>query len=341
MGNQPTKELSATAGTAGGAGNAGTFGPGASCAASAANAGAVSAKNQRVIDAIMAQVVMANENCFGGKLAPWGDYKYDLDCEWDVVKDLIWKRRLAPFYIPLEDSPGRELGDIAAALRARGLHQRVLDKQSLWATKEEDVDDHRIHVSANAKKRRDLKLLKMRVKERAWDAQTEQEAKFRMLAVPDAVLRLYRDGDECPICFLFMPAKLNVTSCCHQRICTECFVQMKRLPPHLSEGESNVLESHPVKCPFCASEPFTVCFDSSPVGPDDIRPKWEAQMLATQKRRLRRSAAATLLHANSLNNAGHNGHADTNATDNGHSNDASDLENRIIAETLKLSLLEK
>lgn len=307
MGNQPTKEYQAS-------GLVPAREQGERCD--------ISDKNQKVIESILAQIVMANEVCFGGRLAPWGDYKYDLDCEWAIVKSALWKRRLAPFYTPLEENPDSDdLGAIERILKQRGLHQKVSDKSTLWEQKEEDVDDHRIHMSSNSRKRRDLKLIKIKAKDKAWNLQKDQEIIFQRNQLNKNVLELYVDGEECPICFLYYPLKLNVTSCCHQRICTECFVQIKRLPPHVAEGESNALVSSPVKCPFCASEPFTVCYDSMPIGPDDIRPKWEAQMIATQKRRLRRAAAATLLHADSIH--------------------STNLEDRILAETLKLSLLDK
>ena len=44
---------------------------------------------------------------------------------------------------------------------------------------------------------------------------------------------LYKDATECPICFLTYPPYLNRTRCCDQPICTECFVQIKRVDPHL------------------------------------------------------------------------------------------------------------
>lgn len=313
MGNQPTKECQVPSQSSV---------PGCTAGPEGGEGGGLSDKNQKVIGSIFSQVVMANEVCFGGRLAPWGDYKYELDCDWGVVKSAMWKRRLAPFYTPLEEDPGTDdVMEIEAVLKRRGLHAVVADKTTLWEQKDEDVDDHRIHMSSNSRKRRDLKFIKMKAKDKAWQLQKEQEAIFQKGHVGKGTLELYLNGEECPICFLYYPAKLNVTGCCHQRVCTECFVQMKRLPPHVSEGESDVLVSSPVRCPFCASEPFTVCFESTPVSPDDIRPKWEAQMVATQKRRLRRAAAATLLHANSIASTG--------------------LEDRIVAETLKLSLLDK
>lgn len=33
---------------------------------------------------------------------------------------------------------------------------------------------------------------------------------------------------ECPICFLWYPENINYCRCCHQPICTECFVEIKR-----------------------------------------------------------------------------------------------------------------
>ncbi|KAF9632138.1 Protein SIP5 [Lasiodiplodia theobromae] len=46
---------------------------------------------------------------------------------------------------------------------------------------------------------------------------------------------LYKDASECPICFLYYPPYLNMTRCCDQPICSECFVQIKRPDPHPPE----------------------------------------------------------------------------------------------------------
>ncbi|KAI8067148.1 hypothetical protein BC940DRAFT_301401 [Gongronella butleri] len=54
---------------------------------------------------------------------------------------------------------------------------------------------------------------------------------------------------ECPICFLHYSSAINESKCCHQPICTECFVQMKRMDPAVA-----------VACPFCCSAGFGVCY---------------------------------------------------------------------------------
>ncbi|SNX81608.1 uncharacterized protein MEPE_00313 [Melanopsichium pennsylvanicum] len=61
---------------------------------------------------------------------------------------------------------------------------------------------------------------------------------------------------ECPICFLSYPTPLNFSRCCHQPICTECFVQMKRADP----TSHNPPSSEPRACPFCVEPNFGVTY---------------------------------------------------------------------------------
>ncbi|KAH7018982.1 hypothetical protein EDB80DRAFT_186652 [Ilyonectria destructans] len=92
---------------------------------------------------------------------------------------------------------------------------------------------------------------------------------------------LYKDADECPICFLSYPPYLNHTRCCDQPICSECFVQIKRADPHLPEhhpdGETRnpnegvtaeippeQLISEPSACPYCQQPEFGVTYDPPP-----------------------------------------------------------------------------
>lgn len=85
---------------------------------------------------------------------------------------------------------------------------------------------------------------------------------------------LYKDGSECPICFLYYPPYLNHTRCCDQPICSECFVQIKRPDPHFPEGhgdgenphadpeeEAGLLISEPAQCPYCQQPEFGVTYD--------------------------------------------------------------------------------
>ncbi|OWZ15663.1 hypothetical protein PHMEG_00010657 [Phytophthora megakarya] len=50
---------------------------------------------------------------------------------------------------------------------------------------------------------------------------------------------------ECPICFMFYPGSLNLSSCCNKPICSECYLQIR--PPE-----------KPIPCPFCNHEAFSV-----------------------------------------------------------------------------------
>ncbi|KAF4961266.1 hypothetical protein FSARC_10234 [Fusarium sarcochroum] len=92
---------------------------------------------------------------------------------------------------------------------------------------------------------------------------------------------LYKDADECPICFLTYPPYLNHTRCCDQPICSECFVQIKRTDPHLPEHHPNgeardpneglnpddppeMLISEPSACPYCQQPEFGVTYEPPP-----------------------------------------------------------------------------
>ncbi|PNS15833.1 hypothetical protein CAC42_4285 [Sphaceloma murrayae] len=89
---------------------------------------------------------------------------------------------------------------------------------------------------------------------------------------------LYKDAQECPICFLYYPPFLNRTRCCDQPICSECFVQIKRPDPHPPEHhddpsnpapepkpeEEGLLVSEPSACPYCATPEFGVTYESPP-----------------------------------------------------------------------------
>lgn len=92
---------------------------------------------------------------------------------------------------------------------------------------------------------------------------------LRELPSNDLLLQLYRDASECPICFLYYPRQLNVSRCCLQPICTECFVQIKRLDPHPPHDEKpedeelpHTIISVPANCPYCAMTDFGVTYDA-------------------------------------------------------------------------------
>ncbi|KAL5117517.1 SNF1-interacting protein [Pleosporales sp. CAS-2024a] len=87
---------------------------------------------------------------------------------------------------------------------------------------------------------------------------------------------LYKNAEECPICFMFYPPYLNKTRCCDQPICSECFVQIKRPDPHPPEHHGDAenpppelqeelqLVSEPAACPFCVQPEFGVSYEPPP-----------------------------------------------------------------------------
>ncbi|CDK28940.1 unnamed protein product [Kuraishia capsulata CBS 1993] len=239
-------------------------------------------KEQHTLDL----VVRYDESVDGGYLAPYGTYKQMLDYKTDIVRDLVIKRKLSPFYTPLqdfdEDWSDEQLLDFIASTP---LHAAPIELDQ-----EEDVDDHKLHRSLQTIKRRENKQFKelLRLKGIQWQQEQQKRfdrdrklstqgiKQFENLPSKGLLLTLYRDSAECPICFLYYPQNLNLSRCCVQPICTECFVQMRRQDPHPPHDEQGVpvpedqisnpedLISEPVKCPFCAMPDFGVTY--TPLG---------------------------------------------------------------------------
>ncbi|OUM54761.1 hypothetical protein BVG19_g4185 [[Candida] boidinii] len=242
-------------------------------------------KEQKLLDLI----VKYEDNVDGGYLAPYGNYKFSLDYKTDIVRDLIIKRKLAPFYTPLQDFDENWSDDeLIEYVKNSNIHTPV-SISDLENEDEEDPDDHKIHHSINSIKRKENKLFKKILKEKAILLQNDyckRYAKdlqiqkngikiFENLPSNDLLITIYRKSEECPICFLYYPPMMNYSRCCVQPICTECFVQMKRPDPHPPHDEENNhsgsnnstnnnpqdLISEPVKCPFCAMPNFGITYN--------------------------------------------------------------------------------
>lgn len=236
---------------------------------------------------IMELVIKYNENVDGGYLAPFDNYKYGLGYNTEIVRSLIIKRKLSPFFTPLQDFDASWSNDeLLSYLRENlTLHENI--KPNDLNVEYEDPNEHKLHLSANALRRKETKNQINKIKERAAELQNFENSKFKKnlrysikeptqyLDIPsnDLLLRIYKNAEECPICFLFFPKFLNTTRCCSQPICTECFVQMKRSEPHFPHDENDEgtpaeeeetdpekLISEPVKCPFCAVPNFGVIY---------------------------------------------------------------------------------
>ncbi|TYZ63365.1 hypothetical protein PybrP1_000649 [[Pythium] brassicae (nom. inval.)] len=57
---------------------------------------------------------------------------------------------------------------------------------------------------------------------------------------------------ECPICFMYYPGNLNVSTCCKKPICSECYLQIK--PP-----------KKVISCPYCNRETFGIKYSAPAV----------------------------------------------------------------------------
>lgn len=233
-------------------------------------------------------IVRYSENVDGGYLAPHGTYKSNLDFNIDIVRNLIINRKLAPFYTPLqdfnEDWREEELLIIVKQLQLHSMETAYEEEDE-----EDDIDDHKIHKSSNYFKRQEQKTKLKTLISKIKDLQKDEDNRFLELKLKlnnqdpnlpsdDLLLLLYKNAIECPICFLYYPNNLNLSRCCLQPICTECFVQIKRLDPHpphdqaLSSREvsdqsneeiPHTLISEPANCPYCAMNDFGVTFEKT------------------------------------------------------------------------------
>ncbi|CAI5757814.1 unnamed protein product [Candida verbasci] len=323
----------------------------------------------------MQLIVKYDENVDGGFLAPYGTYKSNLDYDCDIVRKLIINRELAPFFTPLQDyNTSWTDEEIIILCSQLTLHAPEAGFNEI-EEEEDDVDNHKIHKSSNYYKRQEekakLKSLVARVKE----LQMEEEAKFHKMKQiqdkqcfsNDLYLKLYKNPLECPICFLYYPKHLNISNCCFQPICTECFTQVKRLDPHPPHETSNdpqpqQLISQPANCPYCAMTDFGVTYNppldihtgingiapmdykllstiaqpspaSTPppiIYTDYIRPDWNKKLENSRNKLARKAATASAIHASNL------------IIDNRSSGNAGDyIEQRMIEEAMRLSLIDE
>lgn len=86
-----------------------------------------------------------------------------------------------------------------------------------------------------------------------------------------------REGlEECPICFLNYPMGLNRFTCCKQRICTECFLQISKPTSFLN-----------VTCPFCNRSGSTVFYKGPLTAEEKAQEAHERQKVIELKIKIR------------------------------------------------------
>ncbi|CCF56806.1 hypothetical protein KAFR_0B05100 [Kazachstania africana CBS 2517] len=237
-------------------------------------------------------VVRFNETVDGGYLSPFGCYTLDkLDYDIDIVKTLIIERKLAPFYIPLQDFNQTWSDDeIVKIVDGLPLHSSnnveipdELEDLSIGDLSNPNFDyliDKKLSKKDQSRQRSKIFKARLYQKRIIWQ-ETENEVflekkleeQLNKYLPNDALkLNLYKNGTECPICFLYFPKPMNYSKCCQQPICTECFVQIKRSAPHFPHDENvedvddvdkdpNLLISEPSNCPYCATPDFAVIYN--------------------------------------------------------------------------------
>lgn len=269
-----------------------------------------------------------NESVDGGYLSP---FRYNKICKIDysipMVRSLIIGRKLAPFYIPMEDyNNDWPRNKIIEKVDELSLHERYADLppehplvQEIEKTSHLPVDDLKrdsigkeIDKNLPFMEQRALRfkifnarLIRNRIKlqERETNILTDNEVKSsakksildKYLPNDNLKYEIYKDVEECPICFMNIPKPLNKTKCCHQSLCTECFVSIRRAGERLTRIQRTLtnitsqrendrrggnglvipdletpgvfyrvtldISSQPTKCPYCTCEDFAVVYE--------------------------------------------------------------------------------
>lgn len=151
----------------------------------------------------------------------WGAPIYaPKDYDTHLVKKLIRQRRLAPFYAAEEEATDNNGGDSSGS------------------------DD-----SFTTSKRTRRKVKKN--KPNKDDPESIESSYFSEELLQEGFL-------DCPICLLAYPRNTNYTECCHQPMCTSCFVKIKR--PN---------SGRVISCPFCNHANFSVLYH---------KPRWLAEL---------------------------------------------------------------
>ncbi|KAG7391487.1 SNF1-interacting protein [Phytophthora pseudosyringae] len=91
-----------------------------------------------------------------------------------------------------------------------------------------------------------------------WELKTARRLILERKLAPRVPGKEAKEGGftlECPICFMFYPGSVNMSSCCNKPICSECYLQIR--PPQKS-----------ICCPFCNHEAFSVRY--TPPSPAEL-----------------------------------------------------------------------
>ncbi|OLL24660.1 Protein SIP5 [Neolecta irregularis DAH-3] len=263
--------------------------------------------------AILSPTRESAEHIDGGYTTPQGVYNGPIDYCLQIVRQLQLDRKFAPFY--------------------RGLS----DFDSSWSdAKLRSLLDERGKTSSVTSARHP-------------SSSTRSRASTASLPFPpqDSLVDMYRGCEECPICFLFYPM-MNVARCCSQPICSECFVQIKRAPPHRRNQETFDVFNEAPSCPYCTESDFGVVYpppvektrydkaDERVIICDHIRPDYRRAWKTAKKSLQLQAANQAIIDQNNRSRMQSSLVRPTNS-----SRRRDDIDDILLQEALKLSLEEE
>ncbi|GAA5845673.1 hypothetical protein JCM9279_006069 [Rhodotorula babjevae] len=188
-----------------------------------------------------------------------------------TVHKLIADRKLAPFYLGLQDFEDDWAADrIVAALdeAEEQATQNLREAHTAAVGAASEAEAAQLSAPPGTRKHKDsvtahnaAVLHRERIAETLRTREKRGGGGLQLTSKTDTATLYQGKALECPICFLYYPPNMVHTRCCDQPICTECFVQIKRAEPTPTH-----LESEPAACPFCMETNFGSVYDK-PVRP--------------------------------------------------------------------------
>ncbi|KAG0048217.1 SNF1-interacting protein [Gryganskiella cystojenkinii] len=182
------------------------------------------------------------EHIDGGGLLPNGIYTGPQDYDFRIVQRLILQRKLAPFYKGLEECADSE--DAQQEQKEKLLRAANNAGSSSSSSSSASSSKQQRPLSTSVTMPSTSSMQTHSAHSNYLEAERERELR-----------RLYQGAIECPICFLYYPRNINRTRCCDKPMCTECFVQLKRLESAPTESPA---------CPYCVEPHFGVIYSCTP-----------------------------------------------------------------------------
>ncbi|KTW28590.1 uncharacterized protein T551_02440 [Pneumocystis jirovecii RU7] len=203
----------------------------------------------------------------GGFLTTHNLYQTPQDCKYIIVHQLMFEKKMAPFYkgLPEFDSSWSNK-KLAQVVRQ---HLAIPFKNTIYlSTRKFPGGFYLKYLSDVLKSNKHKSFQPYTFRFRSIISLFHHFfSTLYKLFTPPLEVSLYRNSKECLICFLYYP-KLNYTRCCNKPICSECFVQIKQTDSHSPCSLNTDLENTPlykgsINCPFCLEKDFGIVYLSS------------------------------------------------------------------------------